>query len=290
MDQAGTDEITRLSHGLDRLDLKPPPFECSTIGGNQIGPNVAPTAGESSKQLARSTPETNPFYDSRLTLAAAAKHLCGILSAALKACERWLKQPVASIQAMVSQVSEQNDIVRMCSDFNSILYFLEHERRDWNLTYFPDNFFADVGAVLPTLRVKVEQISEIEGCEAVYDNGVVPLRTVATKLREIQALRKSIWEQSREEYELHKKAERVEAERQRQLATRPKLRAVSRRGTARVNPGNGAEMVSEMDVLPNETQEAQADVGMGASEASSQESADGAGIDFQSEVQDDIVS
>ena len=212
------EDITRLSEQLHKLDVRhvvPTPaksvFPCGVIGGNPIGPNnTTPiaTREDEIKALTTSSRDTNPFYDPDLDLGAAAKYLHRILRTALGACEAWLKVPVDRVVAMANKSGNQNPLICMCRDFNHILLFLEHGRRGFDLTFLPDNFFADVETLLPDLLIKVEQLSEIEDCAFLYETGVVVLRDLKVKLAEIEDLRIRIWLQTKEKYERKRVAER----------------------------------------------------------------------------------
>jgi hypothetical protein len=213
------EDITRLSEQLHELDVRhvvPTParnaFPCSVIGGNSIGPNrTTPTIAHEDKIkiLTKSSRDTNPFYNPKLNLEAGAMYLHKILRAALGAREAWLKEPVDRVHAMAERSSDHNPFIRMCRDFNHILFFLEHGRRGFDLTFLPDNFFADVEALLPGLLMKVEKLSEIEDCAFLHETGVVALRGMKLKLGEIKDLRNRIWLQTKETYERQQDADGV---------------------------------------------------------------------------------
>lgn len=112
---------------------------------------------------------------------------------------------------MAEKSHVQSPFVHMCRDFNHILFFLEHGRRGWDLTFLPDNSFTDVEAVLPSLLIKVEQLGEIEDCAFLHETGVIALRDLKVRLGEIKVLRKRIWLQTKETYERKLEAEIVES-------------------------------------------------------------------------------
>lgn len=155
-------DIARLSDQLHNLDVKAVvpagpkgAFSYSVIGGNQIGPNTTrlPNAGRlpttsTTTTSHKSTRDSNTFYDHKLELHAAAKFLVKILKAALKACEKWLEEPMEVVKGIVEAKGEFTPFVRMCGDFEHVRFFMQHGRRGWDLTYLPENFFVDAMAVL----------------------------------------------------------------------------------------------------------------------------------------------
>ena len=151
----------------------------------------------------------NPFDNPNLTLEGAAKYLFQIIEAASTASEEWLKEPRDHITSVANDFREENPFKRMCRDFSHILSFLKRGRWDWDLAYLPDNFFADVGTLMPSLLVNVECLSDVEGCDWLCNKGLIPLRDVQTELEEIQELRKEIWRRTKETYERKQQAEKV---------------------------------------------------------------------------------
>ena len=135
-------------------------------------------------------------------------------------------------------MEKDDPLILICTDFHHISFFLEHGRRGWDLTYLPDNFFADVDGVLATLLDKMQQISEIDGCGFAYENAVVPLRDVKSKLDTIKAMRKRIWEQTKVAYEQQQEAKEAKGEAEKrdlQLVERPKVKAVARRARGKTD-------------------------------------------------------
>jgi hypothetical protein len=173
-------------------------------------PNAQTLSGIiASKQSTKSTRDTNPFYDPNLTLEAAANYLFKIVRAALAASDAWLKVPVDLVRSVADAPDNENPFGRMCYDFNHILFFLEHGRGGWDLTFLPDNFFTNVETLLPSLLMKIEGLSKIEGCDFLYESGVVTLRDVRAKLSGIEELRKGIWRRTKGMYEREHNAENV---------------------------------------------------------------------------------
>ena len=207
-------DISQLSEQLHKLNVNHGmPERPRNVFPNSVivpTPNAQTPSGIiTSKPSTKSTRDINPFYDPNLTLEAAARYLFNIFQAALAASNAWLKVPVDLVRSVADAPENENPFLRMCCDFNHILFFLEHGRGGWDLTFLPDNFFTDVEALLPNLLFKVEGVSEIEGCDFIFESGVVPLRDVHAKLSGIEKLRKGSWRKTKEVHERQQDAESV---------------------------------------------------------------------------------
>ena len=194
-----------LTNQLQKLDVEqtlPPAkswFPCSTINQNDFGPTTPAINPE--KSTPGSPNDNNPFYHPRLSLRSAAKYIHNILSAANGACESWLQQPKADVEILATGPEHDNPLGRMCTDFNHILFFLQHGRKGWDLTYLPDDFFSDVEEVVDQLVRHLELLAEIDGCGGLMDSAVERAKAVGDRLGVIKAERLAIYLTSKEEFE-----------------------------------------------------------------------------------------
>ena len=130
------EDITRLSeqvHNVEIRDIVPAPpknaLSYSVIGGNPIGQDMKDSSSviitQSIKQSIKSSRDTNFFYDSKLTLDIAAKHLFQIIIHALSVCETRFLQVTEDAKAAAKRMDKDNPLILICTDFHHALFFLE---------------------------------------------------------------------------------------------------------------------------------------------------------------------
>ncbi|KAK3686614.1 hypothetical protein LTR37_019636 [Vermiconidia calcicola] len=180
-------ERTNATQGLRLQDIVP-------------GPRVQTMSTSAVSQPAVMEPN-NPFYHQQLTFPEAAQYIHEILRASGDACHGWLQVPVDEFRILARQDGPGSPLLRMCSDFNYIKQFVVNGREGWNLTHLPDNFFADMEALLMPLLERLRRLGDYEDCAWLRERAIPQLQEIRNKLTAVKSERLWIRFKMRAEYD-----------------------------------------------------------------------------------------